>query len=307
MAQILDAEGFAFFKRELEFVKKKAYDVLYPELTYNKVFPVSVEANRGADEIVMQTFDHRGRAKVVTGSAKDIPRVDVDGKEHRLNVRPIVSSYGYTVDEIEAAQYANRPLDSMRAVACRRVIEAEMNTITWYGDAGAGLIGFFTAGIARGAAPNGGGGTAWSTKTPDQILADVDLAFAQVFNASNGVERANRLGLPLAQWSRLMNTRLTDSDKTLGKWIVENSVWLTSLDQIVPIIQFAGVDDGLGGDYDVAAVWTYSSDKIEVEIPGATQFMEPEKDGLEYIIIGRARFAGLNLHYPGSAYILTDI
>jgi hypothetical protein len=309
MTHILDAEGFAFFQKELEQIKSRTYDVLYPELTYDKVFPVSSEINRGVDTVVYQTFDKRGKARVITGAAKDVPRCDVDGKETRIAVRSIVSSFGYTIDEIEAARYARRPLEQMRATACKRIIEEEMNHIAWYGDATAGLTGFFTTGILDSAAvPNGGAGTAWTTKTPAQILADVNLAFATVFEGTLGVERPNMLGLPLAQWNLIMSTPLTThGETTIAAWIVKNSPWLSSLDQIVAINEFAsGLTVG-GVPQDVMAVWTKNPEKCQVEIPGDLQFMEPEKDGLEYIIIGRARFAGLNFYYPKSATLLYGI
>ena len=43
--KILDAAGSVFFQKELEQIKARAYDVLYPELSYDKAFDVSTEIN----------------------------------------------------------------------------------------------------------------------------------------------------------------------------------------------------------------------------------------------------------------------
>lgn len=312
--RILDSDGFAFFQRELEHIKAKTYDVLYPEIQFDKIFPVSTESKRGATEIVSRSYNRRGRAKVVTGGVKDIPRSDVDRTERRIPVRSIVDSYGYSLDEIDAARYGQEPLDLKRSIACRQTIEDEMNHIAFFGDEIAGLKGFFTAGIADNPAPDSGTGSArtWASKTPDKILADVNLLFGTVFKDSNGVERANRLGLPLGQWQHIMSTPLTShGESTIASWIVKNCNYLKSIDDIVAIPQFGGVTDingvSLGGEKDVAAVWTYDPLKLEIEIQTDVEFLPPQAVGLEIITIGRARFAGMNLHYPKSAYILTGI
>ena len=304
--KILDAAGSVFFQKELEQIKARAYDVLYPELSYDKAFDVSTEINPGAAEIVSQTFDRRGRAKIVVGPANDIPRVDVDGTENRIPVRPIVASFGYTVDEIEAARFVGRPLDQKRANACRKTIEEELNEIAWFGDTKSNLTGFLTSGlISSSAAPDGGSGTAWSTKTAAQILADINFAFSEVFEDSLGVERANMMGIPLAQWNLIMTTPRSDnSDMTIAQYVVQNSPWISSLDQIMAVNEFDSVQNGSS---DLLAVWTKSPDKVQFELPMDVTFMEPERDGLEYVTIGRAKTGGLNYFYPKSAYILTSI
>lgn len=304
--KLLDAAGSIFFQNELEQIKARAYDVLYPELSYDKAFDVSTEINPGAAEIVYQTFDRRGRAKIVVGPANDIPRVDVEGKETRIPVRPLVASFGYTIDEIEAARFVGRPLEQKRANACRLAIEEQMNEIAWKGDTQSGLKGFFTSSIPTSAAPNGGGGTPqWSTKTAAEILADVNYAFTRVFEDSKGVERANRMGVPLAQWNLIMTTQYAaNSDLTIAQWIVMQSPWLSSLDQIMAINE---LDSTFTGATDYLIVWTKNPEKLQVEMPMDVTFMEPQLDGLEYVTIARAKTGGMNVYYPGSAYILSAI
>jgi hypothetical protein len=308
MAEIMDGTGGVFFAKQLEQIKSKAYNVLYPEFTYDKAFDVSSEVDPGAQEIVYQTFDQRGEAKLINGNAQDIPRVDVDGKETRIPVRTIADSFGYTMDEIEAARFAGVPLDQKRAAAARRIIEEKMNYLAWFGDAAAGLIGFFTTSLidSSAAADIGGGVTVWSSKSAAQILADVNTAFSAVFENTKGVERANRLGLPLAQWNLVMTTNMgTGTDTTIAQYIVQNSPFLTSLDQIMAIPELQNAVTS--GTEDAMIVWTKNPDKVQIEIPMDVTFMEPEKNGLEYVTIARSRYAGMNMYYPKSAYILTDI
>lgn len=308
--QLLDAAGSVFFQKELEQVKAKSYDVLYPELTYNTAFDVSNEINPGAQEIVYETYDRRGQAKIVQGPANDIPRADVDGKESRIPVRTLASMFGYTVDEIEAARFAGKPLEQRRANAARKAIEEKMNYLTWFGDADSGLIGFFTTSLidsAQAAATGTGSSRAWADKTGALIEADVNGVLSTIFENSEGVERPNRVGLPLTQWNLIMTKNMgTGTDTTVAKYIVQNSPFLTSVDQIIPIPELDSANNPTKS-VDCMIVWTKSPDKVQVEIPQDTMFMPVQQVGLEYQTIARARFGGLNYYYPKSAYVLTDI
>lgn len=304
---VLDAAGSAFFARELEHIKAATYDVKYPELTYDKVFPVSNEVNPGMTHITFQTFDQKGMAKVVMNYAGDLPRVDITGEETTVPVRTLGAAFGYTIDEINASKVVNRQLDRRRANAARKAIEELMNRIAWLGDAASGLLGVFThPNIPAGSAVDiGGGVTAWSGKTPTQIRDDINLGFKNIFTTTKMVEKADTLCLPPAQYAMILEKALsTDNSLTIAKWFVQNSPWIASLDRIIAVPELAGA--GPGG-VDVALFMTSRDDKCQVEIPQDVFFHEAEKRSLEYITDVTARYAGLNVYYPLSMYIMTGI
>ena len=304
---VLDAAAGVFFRRELEHVKKTTYDIKYADLTYDKVFPVSTEVNPGMTHITYQTYDRRGMAKVIHNYAGDLPRVDVDGDETTIPIRTLGDAFGYSIDEINASKVMNKGLDRMRANAARRALEELMNKITYLGDSVSGLIGLFThPNIPRGNAPNGAGGNPeWSTKTPAEIVADINTIFRTAFVTTKMVERLDTLLLTPANWSLIMETKYSDSsDVTIAQWFVKNSPWVNSLDQFVPVIELEGA--GTGG-VDVAVGMTKRPDKCQLEIPQDVFFHEAEKRNLEYVTDVTARFAGLNVYYPLSMYILEDV
>jgi hypothetical protein len=304
---VLDAAGSAFFQRELEHIKAATYDIKYPELTYDKVFPVSNEANPGMTHITFHTFDQRGIAKVVMNYAGDLPRVDIEGKETTVPVRTLGAAFGYTIDEINASKVVGRQLDRRRADAARRAIEELMNRITWLGDAVSGLLGVFThPNIPAGSAIDiGAGVTAWSSKSPIQIRDDINLGFRNIFTTTKMVEKADTLCLPPSQYAMVLEKALAaENNLTIAKWFVQNSPWIASLDRIIPVPELAGA--GPGGT-DVALFMTSRADKLQVEIPQDVFFHEVEKRSLEYITDVTARFAGLNVYYPLSMYIMTGI
>ena len=69
-----------FFARELDHVKAQSYDVQYPEFTALNLFPISSEADPGAETITYYTYDKTGLAKIIDNYSTDLPRADVNGK-----------------------------------------------------------------------------------------------------------------------------------------------------------------------------------------------------------------------------------
>ena len=61
-----------------------------------------------------QELDEVGIAQFVNGFAKDLPRVDVVGRETSSPIRPIGASYGYTTANIRQARLTGRSLPSPR-------------------------------------------------------------------------------------------------------------------------------------------------------------------------------------------------
>jgi hypothetical protein len=60
MNHILDANGVAFFQRELEVVKSRVFEVKYPELTFRKIFPIDSSVDPGANSVVAQHYGFAG-------------------------------------------------------------------------------------------------------------------------------------------------------------------------------------------------------------------------------------------------------
>jgi len=299
---ILDSAGTAFFERELMAVKAQTYDVQYPQLTYDKVFPVSTDTNPGATSITFHTYDRKGMAKVISSNAKDIPRVDVDGEETTIPVRTLASAFGYTVMEINSSMMVGKGLDRRRADAARMANEEKMNAIAWNGDTASGLIGVMShPNIPRGNSLYSN----WTTRTPVQIRDAITAAFNAVFSATKGVERPDTLALPPSQWAHIMGTALSDDNSmTIANWIASNSPFLRGIQNIVMVPELEGA--GTNG-VDVALIYTNRADKLVIEIPQDIMFHEPQLKGLEYETIVTSTFAGLNLFYPLSMYIVEDI
>lgn len=305
---IVDADGGVFFQRQLEYVKAQSYDVQYADLKAREVFPVSNEAGDGITTITYRTYDQVGMAKIINAYADDLPRADVGGKETTIPVRTVGNSYGYNIDEIRASQLTGASLDSRRADAAKRAHEQVVNDVAWYGDAASGLPGLFShPNIPTGDVVDGGSGTEWVNKTPDQILFDINDLFADIFETTQMKERPNTLLLPVVQWSYIMSTpRASNSDTTIGQYIAMNSPYLNSVDDIQPLNELSAANNPeLSSDAMVA--YDKNPMKLQLEIPVEFEQMATQQKNLEFIVPCRSRLGGLNIYYPLSIAIATGI
>lgn len=304
----LDADGAVFFQRQLEYIKARSYDVRYAELKARTLFPVSNEAGPGVTSITYRTYDQVGSAKIINAYANDLPRADVAGKETSIPVRSVGTSYGYNIDEIQSSQLTGMALDQRRANAAMRAVEEVVNKVAFFGDAASNLPGLFdNPNIPTGAVVNPGSGTEWLNKTADEILFDINNIFADVFETTKMVERANTIMLPPAQWSYIMSTpRSTNSDTTIAQYIVNNSPYITSMEDIIPVNECAAANNPLLST-DAMVVYDRNPDKLQLEIPVELEMLPIQQVNLEFVVPGRNRLAGLNIYYPLSLAIGTGI
>lgn len=300
---VMSLDDGIFFARQLETVRAQAFEIVYPELKARQIFPVTSEAGRGAKVFTYRAFGRTGKAKIINGKANDLPRADINGKEEHIPIVTLGIEYGYDLDEIEHAEKAGVNLDQRRANAAMEGSEITVNELAWYGNAETGIVGIFSAGtgIPRYDFPASvGGNTTWKDKIDagetNAVVADVNNAFAEMFNSTNMVENANKMVIPPLQYSLITSTPRTDiSDTTIAKFIVANSQYINSLDDIIPVREMRGA--GTAGA-DRMMIYNDSADKIQLHIPMEMEYAMAQPKGLEVTIPARTKCGGLAIYKP---------
>lgn len=288
---ILDADGTAFFLRELEYIKAKSYDVLYQDLIARDLFPVSNEAPEGVDTITYHTYDHVGMAKLIHSYAKDLPRVDISGKETTIKVFPGGSAFGYSRDEILKSQMTGLPLDQRRANASQRAFEELVDNIAWNGESATGLIGVLSdPNVPLTNSTTTGG---WLQATPDEIIADVNAMVGTYNESTRMKEKSNTLLVPVAEYNHINGTpRASNSDTTILQFILKN---VEGVDNIVACNELS--DIGASGSR-IVILYDKNPDKLQLEIPKELEFLPPQEKGLELEVNTWGKIGGVNIYYP---------
>lgn len=291
----LDANESAFFKRQIEYVRARSYDTKYKQLKSFDLIPVSSEASSGHSEITYRKYTGVGFAKIIDDYANDFPRVDVFGEEATVKIKDIGASYGYSIKEIRSAQIAGVNLSTKRANFARRAVEEKINSIAWNGDASHGINGFLNyPGITEYTVPNGtGGATEWSSKTPDEIVADLSGIVTAVVDPTNGREAPNTMIMPIDQYLYLANTRMTgDSQKSILTYFMENNPFIATIEWVVEL-KGAGA-----GASDRFMVYSRSEENVSLEIPILFEQFNPIQKGMSYEIPVHGETAGVIVYYP---------
>ena len=293
-----------FFTRQLEYIKGQTYDVVRAPLRAFDLIPTDSTAGPGAESIVYEQYDMTGMAKVIADYADDLPRSDVKGKQFVARVRSVGNSYGYSLQEIRNAQFANRNLEQRKANAAVRAQRETWNRIAFYGDADHGLQGWLTN-------PNipsttveqnsGGSSTLWADKTADEILADMNAIANQPVEETNGAEQPDTLLLPINRYTYIHSTpRSGDSDTTIADYFLRNNPYIDTIEwsnEILESNRTANLDsDPFSGEIMIA--YRRDPDAMTLEMPQMFEQLPVQERGLEFVVPCHSRIAGVLIYYP---------
>ena len=305
-ASIRDAtpDNVAFFNQELTRIIGTIYETRYRAIKYREYFNIDSEGGAGITSIKTYIWDMVGSAKIIGDYSDDLPTAGAGAAEATVGVRWVGASAITSWMEVQQAQLANRPLPQRRVDAANRAIEQKLNAIAFGTDeegTDAGLYGMLshpnipegtlTAGAATGAT------TAWTTKTPNEILADVQNSQITMSNSTYATFMPNKIALPVLQWNILATTRMNDlTTDTILDFLVSKSPYISSVDDVVMMPELAGA--GPNGE-DMMLVYDDGADNAVMYIPYEKDTpMGTQVDGLHFKTPIVASTAGVDVRFP---------
>lgn len=296
-----------FFARELDYIKSKSYDKIYPEFTALNHFPITHEVPEGAETVTYYSYEKTGFAEIISNYATDLPRADVKGEPTTAMVKSIGDSYGYSVQDMRASRMAGKSLDVRRAEAARYAIERKTNEIAFAGDAKHKLMGMLSTDndIPLYTLATVNEKTSWKDKSAAEILADINGMFAYQAELTQDVERADTLALPPAVFIDISTRQIPNTGFTVKKFLMENAPYLK---EIISAPELSA-DNKATNPYgvNVAMLYTNSADKFSLEIPMAFYQYPLQNRNLEVIIPCEERVAGIIMYYPLSALLAVGV
>lgn len=290
-----DSES-VFFAQQLEYIKSKTYDEKLANLNAAKLFPVSTEADAGAESISYESYGMVGIAKLIASYADDLPRADVKGTKVTVEIFSAGTAYGYSTQDIRAAKMKGLPLNARRALSARRANDTLINKIAFKGDKDGKIVGILdnpNITIEAVKADGNGNSTKWADKTPAQILRDLNDAVSAIVDLTNGVEIPDTIVLPIKQYNYIANTIVPD---TSGESILTNFKKNNQyIKNVVSAVEMKGA--GSGGE-DVGLIYRKDIDAVSLEIPMAFTQYAPQARNLEFVVPCESRTAGVIVYYP---------
>jgi hypothetical protein len=297
MSEFRMDEAGLFLERQLEYIRPQVFEVEYADIKYAQILPVTSEAGPGAQTFTYRIMDATGDFKLISDAADDLPRADVSQIERSINIRSFGGSFGYTVQELRAAQMANVALEQRRAAAVRRAYEEKVEDIAMFGEASVGLVGFFNnSTVDVLAADKWFTGTTATGTTSQDMLELLNQGVTAIINGSNMKEQPDTILMSWEDYNIVSTTRNSDSsDVTVLEYFLRTNPFIRNVE---PINQLDADKSALTKNRMV--VYKRDPQKVQLHIPQPLELFPPQQRGLEFIVPAHARVGGVSLYYPKS-------
>ena len=291
-------EAGLFLERQLEFIRPQVFEVQYADIKYPTILPVTSEAGPGAQTFTYRVMDATGEFKLIADAADDLPRADISQVEKSINIRSFGGSFGYTVQELRAAQMANIALEQRRASAVRRAYEEKVEEVAMFGESSVGLQGFFNNATVDVVAAD-----KWFTDsgtTAQEMLDLLNYGVTAIINGSNMKEQPDTILMAWEDYNTISTRRNSDSsDVTVMEYFLRTNPYIRNIE---PINQLDADKSTLSKNRMV--FYKRDPQKVQLHIPQPLELFPPQQRGLEFIVPAHARVGGVALYYPKSVLYL---
>jgi hypothetical protein len=286
---------------------------VYPSFDYSRLLFVDTDGGMWARGSVFYSGDIAGKAEWFAGSGFDMPYADVTTTQFLQENHLKAIGYEWNRQELEQAATIGRDLGADKAEAARTVAESNIYSMVIRGDAtktGAanvttGLINNASVPTATVPADGTGSATTFASKTPAQVLRDVNAVLNAPFIASGETLRANTLLLPTSRRMYLsQNTLGTASDKTLLSFIKEENDYTQETGQPLTIIGTRELETAGASSSARMMAYDNSRNVVRAYLPGPHTFFEPFRKGsFTWEVPGLFNYGGVEFRRPkGAAY-----
>lgn len=227
------ASGQAFLTSELE---KRDMMVRTPltSFTYNRDLPIRVGGGWAEFVSAMQVgygiTGGSGDGIMTAASANGIPMIQADFSKGLFKTHMIAAGTRVQWIDMQRGNMTGRNLDSLLRDGLRMTYDKHMDENAYVGFAAYGTTGLLNnpdALVTDAAATGSSSGTTFKSKTPDQILQDVNDAILTAWEQAEWDLDAvpNHILTPYEQYNYLATTRVSElAEKTILTFLLENNV-----------------------------------------------------------------------------------
>jgi len=310
----MDAGEALFVERALLYVETETYNTLFPPLEGMKYVPVDMSAPEGAKGTAYKQYTRTGIAKLVTERGGDLPTSKLYVREFQHQFYRLGMSYEYTLDDLLAAQFAAANggpainIDLEQSLAAKEAIDKGLDAVAGIGSATSATIPGLSQGIGPDVGllgllnqPNastytpavgGSGSQLWTSKTPDEKIADLTGQYAAMVASTYKIFTPDTFLLPITQYEQANGQRMGDgSDETVISFFkkIKPNVTVDSWQYC----QGAGT-----GGTDRIVAFINNKRYVKHMISSMFRQMPPQYENLEFSVDCVAKTAGVFAPYP---------
>lgn len=310
-----DAQGVAlnFLVRQATLIEPVVYAMRYQEIQYPTLVPVDTSAPDWIQSVTYFSMDGVGKADWFHGNANDVPKVELTREKFETGVSMAAIGYGYTLEELGTAQLYGMNLSADKATLARRIAEEKIDAVAFVGDSTKGFTGLVNASTPTATtAPADGTGSATTfvSKTPDQVLRDINGQITGTFTGTLGAEMVDTILLPYSVLLDLSTRRIDAVNQTtILEWIERNNIYTRLTGQPLLIRGLFGYLDtaGSGGTKRMVA-YRRSPEVLKMHVPMPFRFLPAFQTGpIKFDVPGIFRIGGVDIRRPKAVRYLDGI
>lgn len=273
-------QGAEWLHDEMTDIEAEVIEDLYEPQDGLVLCPVRDDLSFGIKKVKGYLSKSGGEPKLVEGINPEIGKVSAGIREMTDQVYTFALGYDMDLNELAAAPRNSEPWDRVRILdaACERGLMEKIDSILTNGDPSKGIRAMFadkTTGEGTYKLLGGGGGehlrdtagaiiNLTNSSSADDLADYLLLALDRVYEETKKQLRPNRLALPLRLRNKCARKRLTDTGQSVLSYLVANSQFIMSEDDIIGVPHLEGFFPAKGKTTARDAIIPYNYDQATV-------------------------------------------
>jgi hypothetical protein len=225
----------AYYVNQLDNLDKKLYEPLYATTWGRDIkLRTGISMANESTSFIRSTLGSVG-SQSATGkpwlapNSTTLPGVSVNGERIVLPLRLLGQEVSYSSVELERSQLLGQPIDQQKFDGLNILYQMSTDEMVYVGDTSVGATGLLNSDlVVSGSVANGAAGTStWATKTPDEILADVNTLVEAAWAASGYSVCPDKLLLPPVQYAYIASQKISNAGNvSILTFLEDNSISL---------------------------------------------------------------------------------
>jgi hypothetical protein len=301
----LDSNETAMLERELTQLRTVVFTEETAPVLGRQFVPQATDIAASVEQYAYKVFRKVGKAKIGGNDADDAPLVDVVAKEITGKVYPVRDAFKYALNELREAARVGTPLEQMRALTAREVIEQGIDEMIAFGNTAepGEESNVLTKGLLNNTdVEDGEGGTGsaivsltnWTDATdPDVIAGELHSLVTPIVVDSKQSVFPTDIILPTDRYSLISQKKVgVDNDTTILRSFLANNPYIQR------VSQWWRLDD-LGTNSTGRAV-CYRRDPMILQsvIPQEFEMLPPQARNYAFVVNCQARCGGVKVYRP---------
>ena len=273
-------------------IATETYGLEREALDATKFIPAQGGVGQWAGSWTYKVLSEFGVAKFIGDYAEDLPPVSRALELRTVLIRTIADSYGYSEAELMTWLAAGVDVSRDDAETARRKIDEKVDEVLLLGDKSVSVEGLFNnsnvsvATIEAGATSSA---TAWSGKTVDEIVKDVQTLVDAIYNGSKNTVKGDTLILPHSAFAHVSTTRVGATD---SRTILEHLKAVFAAQGIVNWYESAKLDTAGASGKTRAVLYRKAPNVVAYVLPVPFRQKEAQECALHYKVPCYARIGG---------------